>query len=342
MSRFRRYLIESEMTVPDAMKIFGISADEIGDKIALKSKYRKLSMQNHPDRGGSEEMSKQINIAYEVLFKANKGDAEQKSRIEKWKERQKKEKAMAEQLKQSLLSDFQPELYQSYFNEHSGYNFDFKIDKGIYGWPGFTVEFFTKDRNTIFSLKIGADIIDVMRGGLGSGEEFSYKVYTEAHGFHLNKKQKMSQRDWGTTRDHSFLRNPEKIFPSKKMKDIFSGKTSNRKFSKRDMMTFLTTKLKAKSGSGDYMWIPLGDDYSLVIFRNVFMRMGSWGTNGIYLKSGRVSQGKYASFMEEEQTAHIFEKIQKEAMKVKGDAKVKRTEQLVTQAYEAYKKSKGI
>ena len=46
--------------------------------------------------------------------------------------------------------------------------------------------------------------------------------------------------------------------------------------------------------------------------------------------------------MEEEETAKILEKIQKDVMKVKGSAKIKKTEQLVKFAYEAYKKSKGI
>ena len=48
-------------------------------------------------------------------------------------------------------------------------------------------DFFTKDKKTVFHLKVSADIIDVMRGGLASGN-ISYTVYTEAHGFHLNKK----------------------------------------------------------------------------------------------------------------------------------------------------------
>ena len=72
------------------------------------------------------------------------------------------------------------------------------------------------------------------------------------------------------------------------------------------------------------------------------MRQGVWGINGIYLKSGRVAQPRFVSFMEEEMTTEIFERIQKEAMKTKGEAKVKKVERLIAQAYESYKKAKGI
>jgi hypothetical protein len=261
----------------------------------------------------------------------------------------KKSKEVAEQIKQALLSDFQPELYQSYFREHSGYDFQYEITKSNKQWPGFEVEFFTKDRKTVFSLKVSASITDIMRGGLGGGG-LSYTVYTEAYGLHLKKKQKMSKSDWGFTNDHSFLKKPEKIFPTKKMKDIFSGKTSKRKFSKRDMETFLKSKLKTEldyNGGQTWAWIPIGEDYFLCVYRSVFMRQGTWNVNGIYQQKSKytkskVSQPKFVSFLEEEQTAEIFDKIQKEAMKAKGDAKIKKTEMLIKQAYEAYMKSKGL
>jgi curved DNA-binding protein CbpA len=342
MSRFKEYLIEMAMDFKTAIKILGIDDDIVADKKALKKKYRELAMQHHPDHGGDEETFKQIDAAYKFLEKS-KGTG---GSISKWKEHDKKSREMAEMIKSALLSDFQPELYQAYFNKHSGYNFVYEIIKTHKQWPGFEVEFFTKDRKTVFHLKVNASITDVMRGGLTAGGDVSYTIYTEAHGFHLNKKQKMSKSDWGFTKDHSFLKKPEKLFPVKKMKAIFSGTTSKRKFVKRDMIAFLESKLKA-DWDGEWAEIPLGDDYLLMIYRHTFMRKGSWGINGIYQKKGKyskskVSQPKYCSFMEEEQTAKIFETIQKEAMKTKGEAKIKKTEKLIAQAYEAYKKAHGI
>jgi DnaJ-class molecular chaperone len=72
--RFKEYLTKKEMSVKDALEVFGISTDGLSDKIALKRTYRKLAMQYHPDNGGNEEMAKNINNAYEVLSKAHVQD----------------------------------------------------------------------------------------------------------------------------------------------------------------------------------------------------------------------------------------------------------------------------
>ena len=353
MSRFKEYIVERtvNMTFELALKVFGMKADQIGDKIALKRKYRQLAMENHPDRGGSTEAAQDINDAYAVLSKASAKTIQSNFTMQDWKERQKKEQAMAESLKQALLSDFHPEIYQSYFNKLSGFNFSYEITKSRYGSPSFEVEFFTKDRDSVFTIKIGADILDIIYNkGLGSGEEYSYKVHTEAFGFHLKKKQKMSQRDWGTTRDHSFLSKPEILFPEKKMKEIFSGKTSNRAFSKRDMETYLKIKLGADL-ERENAWMPLDDnkEYYFLFYRITFQRVPYWGGNGIYQKKGKIYgtqskilQSAIFTFPETEETAKIFEKVQKEVKKVNGDAKAKKANELLKYAYEAYKKSKGM
>lgn len=351
MSRFKKYIIERtvNMTFELALKVFGMKADEIGDKIALKSKYRKLAMENHPDKGGNTEAAQDINDAYAVLSKANAKTIQSNFSRQDWKERMEKEKAMAESLKQALLSDFHPEIYQSYFNKLSGFNFSYEITKSTYGSPSFTVEFFTKDRNSVFTLIVSADFLDILFSkGLGSGKEYSYKVYTEAVGFHLGKKQKMSQRDWGTTRDHSFMKKPEVLFPEKKMKEIFSGKTSNRAFSKRDMEAYLKIKLGADLDR-ENAWLPLDDikEYYFLLYRMSWQRVPYWMGNGVYHKKpksgqSKISQSAIFTFPETEETAKIFEKIQKEVKKVNGDAKAKKANELLKYAYEAYKKSKGM
>lgn len=336
------------MSVDMALKVFGITADELTDKIGLKRTYRRLAMQHHPDRGGTKEMAQDVNDAYAVLSKASEKDIQAKSSMERWKEHDRKSREVAEQIKQALLSDFHPEIYQRYFKEYSGYDFQYEIIKTHQQWPGFEVEFFTKDRSTVFHLKVQASLNDVMRGGLGGGG-LSYTVYTEAHGFHLNKKQKMSKSDWGFTNDHSFLQDPKKLFPPAKMKKIFSGATSKRSFKKRDMEAYLKSKMGAKLDyNGGQVWaeIPIGEDYYYYVYRSVFDRVPFWMANGVYKQKSKYSKAKVTnlsgSFPEEEETAKTFEKIQKELMKVSGDAKPKKAKQLMDYAYEAYKKSKGL
>jgi len=345
--RFQEYLIEKTMSFDKALQVFGMDTESAADKLALKKKYRDLAMQHHPDKGGDEEMAKEINNAYEVLAKAK---ISKSSGID-WDAIGAKYRRWGVQIKTSLLANFNPEVFTAYFKEHSGYDFKYEITKTYPlekernpSYAGFNVEFFTKDRETVFTMQIHATLSDVIHNrSLGHGDDISYNLYTTAIGFHLNKKQKMSQRDWKHTTDHSFFRKPEMLFPKKKMKDIFSGKSSQRKFKKRDMETFLIKKLGAKFGSGDYVYIPLGEDYKLCVYRSVMMRMATWSVNGIYKGAGgREGRINFVSFLEEEETAKIFEKIQKETMKVNGEAKIKKVRILVKQAYEAYKKAKGL
>ena len=53
------------MDYKQALVILGLTEGFTEDE--LKKKYRELSMKWHPDKGGNEEMMKQINVAYETL-----------------------------------------------------------------------------------------------------------------------------------------------------------------------------------------------------------------------------------------------------------------------------------
>ena len=54
-----------------------LGVDENASIGEIKKKYRKLSLQHHPDRGGDEELFKKISTAYDIL-----GDAEKKKRYD--------------------------------------------------------------------------------------------------------------------------------------------------------------------------------------------------------------------------------------------------------------------
>ena len=51
----------------DYYQILGVSKDASQDEI--KKKYRKLSLQHHPDRGGDAEKFKEVSEAYENIGK---------------------------------------------------------------------------------------------------------------------------------------------------------------------------------------------------------------------------------------------------------------------------------
>lgn len=52
----------------------------------LKTQYKKLAFQHHPDKGGNEETMKIINAEYEILTKALETEKESAAEILKYKE----------------------------------------------------------------------------------------------------------------------------------------------------------------------------------------------------------------------------------------------------------------
>lgn len=66
-------IYERNLSVPEAMQIFGVDTLHLTPD-ELKAKYRTLSLQNHPDRGGSVEMMQDVNQAYDLL-KRNLGQS---------------------------------------------------------------------------------------------------------------------------------------------------------------------------------------------------------------------------------------------------------------------------
>ena len=59
----RRYNIDNyliEMSASEAEQILGLSGKYSAAQV--KSSYRKMSLKHHPDRGGSTEMMKKVNV----------------------------------------------------------------------------------------------------------------------------------------------------------------------------------------------------------------------------------------------------------------------------------------
>lgn len=73
-----KYIIKAkiDMTVDEALKVLDFDPSKLGDEKALKQAYRKSSMKHHPDQGGTDEMMKKVNDAYEIL--QTKKEAEDK------------------------------------------------------------------------------------------------------------------------------------------------------------------------------------------------------------------------------------------------------------------------
>jgi len=64
----RQYRLDDfliEMSAAEAEEVLGLSGKYSASQV--KSSYRKTSLKHHPDKGGSTEMMKKVNAAYEML-----------------------------------------------------------------------------------------------------------------------------------------------------------------------------------------------------------------------------------------------------------------------------------
>ena len=76
----RKYNIDNyliEMSASEAEQILGLSGRYSAAEV--KSSYRKMSLKHHPDKGGSTEMMKKVNAAYEMLKKGSSSSSSRRS-----------------------------------------------------------------------------------------------------------------------------------------------------------------------------------------------------------------------------------------------------------------------
>jgi len=291
-----------------------------------------------------------------VLKRGSTGSGGTRSRTD-WHAIHKKYQQMGRIIKDRLVKAFDTAAYLKHFNKFSKSDIRFQY-KRIFpnegdrspNSAGFTGEFSDTDRNTVFTIRVSVQLTDVVDSNALSFDDLDMTVHIGAVGFFGTREQKLSQRNWKFTSDHKFFKNPDKIFPSAKLKKIFSGSTSKRKFQKRDMVAFLTKKLKAR-WDGEFAWIPVGistedlkGTFHLSVFRSTFMRQATWGVNGIYERSRRVSQPKqFASFPETEDIAKMFADLQKKTKRLKKADQISNMIDHATTAFKtAREKGAGI
>lgn len=327
MKSFKAYLVESKMTYDEALAIFGVQGGYTEDSI--KSKYKALALANHPDRGGDQERMKQINVAYEILKKSVGKVGKNRVPSVDWDAIRKKYKEGAIHIKAILLSKIDIQIFNDYFSKLSGKTFTGQITRTLPlesdSNPHYVVvdmEFKSADKESAFSLSCSIDLNIVFNSskGLGSVDvPDDIPMTVNAYGFHNNRKQKLSQRDYTLNQSMAGFSKPELIFPKDKLVKIFSGSKKATIFKKRDMGVGLQKKLDA-TFYNDYATIPLSDNatingkknqdaYFLVIYRTVFLKQAGWMLNGLYKGNKRVAMLGVVSVPETEDTLNSIVKI---------------------------------
>jgi hypothetical protein len=281
MKRYIRFFKEN-ITLKQALEVFNI--DTVPSEEELKTMYKKLAIQNHPDKGGSVEKMKSINQAYDVL-KVSKGGYSSSSSNYDWNEINAKWKAINERHFENMNK-----MFEESYNEKTVIDYlqqfttdpltikteapdKSKIHKNTWTsymfWVDATITIKNSDNTTYFVLQYSFRPVD-SKGGLGSDDidemDVLYSVDVTTSVYHDHKKYKMGQRDYSWKRGRKALIEIDQVFPKVKMQKVFSGEKKG-VFKKSDMLLGLKRELGATIsddkhiyiypfGKGEYKYVP--------------------------------------------------------------------------------------
>lgn len=281
MKSFKQFI--AEMSYTDATSLFGLGKSFTAAE--LKSVYKKMALANHPDRGGSEEMMKKVNDAYETLKKrisanggTSTGDAVNVFRdINEWIKR------MRPAVINSMMTTFNADVWLEHFNKYAPTPLKYELRPvvtrgGMSNYASFDAEFFDDERNTSLSIHVMANLVSMYNSEskLGSSD-LSYPIMIRMEGYHAGKKQRFKQSEFESSSDHKVLRDPNILFPAAKLKKMFAtGTTSGkqRAIKKADVLSHWKNKVGGDVWQDDYMLggIRKNGVSSLIIRRFVMYR----------------------------------------------------------------------
>lgn len=277
MKSFIQIFLESIMDLEYALKVFEI--DEVPSKDELKKLYKKLTLKNHPDRGGSNEQMALINTAYEFLMKQKTGSrfsgsswksAFNNSWTDRRSEKEIQDRNDLEELRaEETLKVFNEQytlikkvlpLYCDYFKKITNKEFtaelvnfqDYNQFKGkfrkfgddvYYDMPKYVswnIEIKNTDKDIIFNITMHTAI--EIGGKKLAGED--HTITFNCIGIIDGRKNKLVNYSWyNRASAKKALTDPDGLFNGTKMQKILSGDARSAKkgsrFMKRDAFIFI-------------------------------------------------------------------------------------------------------
>ena len=296
----RRYNIDNyliEMSASEAEQLFGLTGSYSAADV--KKVWRKMSLQHHPDRGGSTEMMKKVNVAYDLLKKGGtvKKASQQDQADAFWAEMNKNKEAAV----RHIQKNFDSSVYLKHLEKVTGRKFEImseKLDNAKLSFKvGLKVRFHSVEGFDVFDLtltiqppsgptkqlsKQGQDEYTVIFSGDAMLDGKDYRLYYNNRGYRSIKSLDIS--------------NPEIVFPKAKIQRHMKI-TSKKPLKKKDVETYFKTAKKArKTTFGDYI-IDLKDEgMHIMVTRNVFLRKGSYQI-GLYKKRGKFDYDAINSYI---------------------------------------------
>lgn len=220
----RQYRIDDfliEMSASEAEQILGLSGRYSAAEV--KSSYRKMSLKHHPDKGGSTEMMKKVNAAYEML---KKGSSSRNSRPSRASSESMGEKLYkTEKHLDKIMKSASKEMIRR-MRKLTGLNFkvkSFNIEKTLKPLKLLAqMKMIAKDKggsyhNIFFDMKVVmpdflfpgySTLVTVWIDGAHDGEYFEDRLYSD------------SVR-W---KEIEFIKvDPKELIPEKKVKDLYEN-----------------------------------------------------------------------------------------------------------------------
>ena len=159
----------------------------------------------------------------------------------------------------------------------------------------------------MFSKETGAEFDFHVYSGNYAGEGRTYSYESSAY---VDKKMvKLQKARYNAAKNIDFFKNPDNLFPAKKLKKLFnvSGKSTGeaKKYTKKDFEARLKNELFAKNTSKDFWSIQLKGEQRLVVYRMTYMNFGTWSINGLY-------EGKYKRIAQTDKIVTFYETYDQE------------------------------
>lgn len=318
-----KYKLRESMSINKALDIFGLEFNPGGAE--LKALYKKLSLENHPDRGGSTEAMQNLNLAYEVLSKA---PSQAKSDADLKKEYEEKLKRRFEYMKEMFESKFDPESYvehlQKFVKDELIYTYvepEFKY-KSYSGPPrDFSpiLKVYNKDNTVSFDIYWYITYNEPPSNGLSSSDidedELIYNVSYTTKILFNKRSQKLTNKNWNWGAGTKSIGKPSEMFPDARMIKITTdGKKS---FKKSDFLLGLSKQVEMTLDGTRMFIYPFGKNvkFYFLLDRSVMLKTPTyrfWNWQFINSDTMKYAAGRHPvteNYLYLEETEETLDKV---------------------------------
>jgi len=296
----RRYNIDKylfEMSAAEAEQLFGLSGSYTAADV--KKIWRKMSLQHHPDKGGSTEMMKKVNVAYDLLKRG--GTVKKVSQQDKadafWAEMNKNKEIAIKYIEKNFVSS----VYLKHLEKVTGRKFEImseKLNNKKFSFTvGLKVRFHSVEGFDVFDLTLTIQPPSGPTKQLSKQGQEEYTVIFSGDAMLDGKDYRLYYNNRGYKSISSLdISNPEIVFPKAKIKRHMKV-TSKKPLKKRDIETYFNTAKRAgKTTFGDYIINLKDDERYIIVTRQVFMRKASYSL-GLYKKKGKFNYDPINSYI---------------------------------------------